>query len=149
MAQKQRVAVLIDAENVPASAADRLFGEIAKLGKSKHRRLYGNLKKPQLKAWKDASLKHHIDPRPDAPHAKGKNVTDFTFIIDALDMFYTANVDAFCIISRDSDFTGLAKYLREKGKRVYGLAGDQTPKCLRAQCDAFIELKKNVLAKQL
>ena len=149
MAQKQRVAVLIDAENVPASTADRLFGEIAKLGKSKHRRLYGNLKKPQLKAWVSASQKHHIAPRADAPHAKGKNVTDFTFVIDALDMLHTINIDAFCIISRDSDFTGLAKYLREKGKRVYGLAGDQTPKCLRAQCDDLIELKKPAQQKQL
>jgi predicted nuclease of predicted toxin-antitoxin system len=143
MAQKQRLAVLIDAENVSASAADRLFVEIARLGKSKkRRRLYGNLNKPQLKAWVSASLKHKIDARSDAPHAKGKNVTDFTFVIDALDMLYTKDIDAFCIISRDSDFAGLAKYIREKGKRVYGLAGDQTPKTLRAQCDELIDLKK-------
>lgn len=149
MPQKQRVAVLIDAENIPASSADRLFGEIAKLGKSKHRRLYGNLKKPQLKAWIEASSRHNIKQRSDAPHAKGKNVTDFTFVIDALDMFYTAKIDAFCIISRDSDFAGLAKYIRERGKRVYGVAGDQTPKSLRAQCDDFIELKKPAQQKRL
>lgn len=142
MAGKCRLAVLIDAENVSARLANSLFGQIAKLGKSKERRLYGNLAKPALKAWTDAALRHHIKPRHNPPHAKGKNVTDFTLVIDAMDMLHSDIFDGICIVSRDSDFAGLAKYIREKGKTVYGLAG--APKCLLAECDKLIDLKQVV-----
>lgn len=140
MNRKPRLAVLIDSENVSARLANRLFGEIAHLGKSKERRLYGNLAKPQLKAWIDAAKRHHIDPRPNGPHAKKKNVSDFTMIIDAMDMFHADQFDGICIVSRDSDFAGLAKYMREKGKIVYGITS--APKCLRAQCNELIDLKQ-------
>jgi len=136
---KRRIAVLIDAENTPARLANRLFGEVAKLGKSKDRRLYGDLAKPKLKAWIEAALCHHITPRPNGPHAKRKNVSDFTLVIDAMDMFFTERFDGIFIVSRDSDFAGLAKYVREKGKTVYGITS--APECLRAQCNELIDLK--------
>ncbi len=138
MAGNHRLAVLIDAENVSARLANRLFGEIAKLGKSKERRLYGNFANPGLKAWTEAASRHHIAPRPNGPHTKGKNVSDFTLVIDAMDMLYADRFDSLCIVSRDSDFAGLAKYIREKGKTVYGITS--APKCLRAQCNELIDL---------
>ena len=119
--------------------ANRLFGEVAKLGKSKVRCLYGNLAKPTLKAWTEAASCHHITPRPNGPHAKRKNVSDFTLIIDAMDMLFADRFDGIFIVSRDSDFAGLAKYVREKGKTVYGITS--APECLRAQCDELIDLK--------
>jgi NYN domain len=141
-AKKPRIAVLIDAENVPAKLANCLFGKIAHLGRSNVRRLYGNLQKPGLKAWADAASRHHIESRPNGPHAKKKNVTDSTFIIDAMDLLSTGRFDGFCIVSRDSDFAGLAKYMREKGKLVYGIAS--APECLRNECCGLIELKPSV-----
>jgi uncharacterized protein (TIGR00288 family) len=144
MAQKQRVAVLIDAENFSAKLANHLFGAIAKLGKSKVRRIYGNLKKRSLKGWIEASNQHHVEPREDAPHAKKKNVTDFTFIIDAMDLLHNNAFDGICIISRDSDFAGLARHIRAKGKRVYVV--DDAHKTLRAYSTDIIELKSSAPA---
>lgn len=136
--KKPRIAVLIDAENISAKLANRLFGKIAQLGLPNVRRIYGNLNKPNLKAWAEPVLRHHIESRPDAPHAKKKNVTDVTLIIDAMDLLSSGLFDGFCIVSRDSDFAGLAKHIREKGKLVYGIA--DAPECLRGQCSAIIEL---------
>jgi hypothetical protein len=137
-ATKPRIAVLIDAENISAKLANCLFGKIAQLGLPNVRRIYGNLSKPTLKAWVDPVARHHIESRPDAPHVKKKNVTDATLIIDAMDLLSSGRFDGFCIVSRDSDFAGLAKHIREKGKLVYGVA--DAPECLRDQCNGVIEL---------
>ena len=57
----------------------------------------------------------------------GKNSTDSALIIDAMDLLYSGNLDAFAIVSSDSDFTRLATRLRESGKTVYGLGRRRTP----------------------
>lgn len=141
MAQKPRLAVLIDGENVSAKLANRLFGKIAHLGTSKLRRIYGNLQKPALKGWLDVQQQHHIDSRPDARHAKKKNVSDFTFVIDAMDLLHDNKFDVLCLISRDTDFVGLAQHVRNKGKLVYGVA--DAPQCLRDECAKLIDLTIN------
>ncbi len=116
-----KLAVLIDADNVPSSNVKGMLEEIAKYGTPTFKRIYGDFTKPNLAGWKNVLLENAITPIQQYGYTTGKNATDSALIIDAMDILYTGNVDGFCIISSDSDFTRLATRLREAGKKVFGM----------------------------
>jgi uncharacterized protein (TIGR00288 family) len=136
-----RLAVLIDADNTSPKHARALFDELASYGVATVKRAYGDWTTPQLSGWKKELNRHAIAPRQQFAYTTGKNSTDSALIIDAMDLLYTGNVDAFALVSSDSDFTGLATRLRESGKTVYGLGLKKTPASLVAAVDRFIYLE--------
>ena len=136
-----RLAVLIDADNTSPKHAGALFDELAKYGVPTVKRAYGDWTTPQLSGWKKELNQHAIAPKQQFAYTTGKNSTDSALIIDAMDLLYTDNVDAFALVSSDSDFTGLATRLRESGKTVYGLGLRKTPASLVAAVDRFIYLE--------
>lgn len=133
-----RLAVLIDADNASASIAKELLEEVAKYGVATVKRAYGDWTTQQLSGWKTHLHRHAIQPIQQFAYTQGKNSTDSAFIIDAMDLLYAGNVDGFCLVSSDSDFTRLATRLREAGKTVYGLGERKTPEAFIAACDKFI-----------
>src|SRR5690349_12398785 len=132
------LAILIDADNASPSIIQGLMDEVAKLGRATVRRIYGDWTTPNLGSWKAALLDHSIQPVQQFAYTKGKNATDSALIIDAMDLLYAGNLDGFCLVSSDSDFTRLASRLKESGKRVYGFGESKTPKPFVAACDRFI-----------
>jgi len=135
-----KLAVLIDADNTTPTIIEALLVEIAKYGTATVRRAYGDWTTPRLAGWKDANNAHAIQPMQQFSYTTGKNATDSALIIDAMDLLYTGNLDGFCLISSDSDFTKLASRLRESGMTVYGFGEKKTPKPLVAACDKFVYL---------
>ena len=135
---KDKLAVLIDADNTSANIADALFAEIAKFGIASVKRIYGNWDSPYISAWKPSVLSHAIVPVQQFAYTAGKNATDMAMVIDAMDLLYSGNVDAFCLVSSDSDFTRLAMRIRENGLTVYGFGKQNTPESLRKACDKFV-----------
>ncbi len=136
------LAVLIDADNANLAAVEAVLAEVAKLGVANVKRAYGDWTRPQLAQWKDALLKHSIQPVQQFAYATGKNATDMAMVIDAMDLLYTGSYSGFCLVSSDSDFTRLASRLREAGKRVFGF-GERNKTAQRksplvAACDRFI-----------
>ena len=136
--ETDRLAVLIDADNAQPAIVEGLLAEIAKYGTANVKRIYGNWTDDKLKGWKATLLEHSIQPMQQFAYTTGKNATDSAMIIDAMDLLYTDNFDAFCIVSSDSDFTRLASRLRESGLVVYGFGEKKTPKPFVAACDKFI-----------
>ncbi|MGY2701267.1 MULTISPECIES: NYN domain-containing protein [unclassified Nocardioides] len=136
-----RLAVLIDADNVSSSHSAALLAELARYGVPTVKRAYGDWTTPQLGGWKGELARHAIQPVQQFANTVGKNSTDSALIIDAMDLLYSGNLDAFAIVSSDSDFTRLATRLRESGKTVYGLGRRRTPASLQAACDKFIFLE--------
>jgi hypothetical protein len=136
-----RLAVLIDADNVSSSHAAALLAELARYGAPTVKRAYGDWTTPQLGGWKTELARHAIQPIQQFANTVGKNSTDSALIIDAMDLLYSGNVDAFAIVSSDSDFTRLATRLRESGKTVYGLGRRRTPAALQSAVDKFIFLE--------
>jgi len=132
------LAVLIDADNAQASIIQGLLAEIAIYGVASVKRIYGDWTSSHANSWKDSLLKHSIQPMQQFPYTTGKNATDSTMIIDAMDLMYTGRFDGFCIVSSDSDFTRLAQRLREQGLTVYGFGEQKTPKSFVVACDKFI-----------
>ncbi|HTQ37317.1 MAG TPA: NYN domain-containing protein [Steroidobacteraceae bacterium] len=132
------LAILIDADNANPSIITGLIDEVAKLGRASVRRIYGDWTEPNLKRWKDALLDNSIQPMQQFANTRGKNATDSAMIIDAMDLLYAGNLDGFCIVSSDSDFTRLASRLRESGKWVYGFGEKKTPSAFVRACDRFI-----------
>lgn len=132
------LAILIDADNANPAIVKGLIDEVAKFGRATVRRIYGDWTTPNLGKWKDSLLEHSIQPIQQFAYTKGKNATDSTMIIDAMDLLYAGNLDGFCIVSSDSDFTRLASRLKESGKRVYGFGEKKTPRPFVAACDRFI-----------
>ncbi|MGY2138910.1 NYN domain-containing protein [Pseudomonas reactans] len=133
-----RLAVLIDADNASSTVVKELLEEAAKYGTATIKRAYGDWTTQHLVGWKNHLHKHAIQPIQQFAYTQGKNSTDSAFIIDAMDLLYAGNVDGFCIVSSDSDFTRLATRLREAGKRVYGLGERKTPEAFISACDKFI-----------
>ena len=133
-----KLAVLIDADNASASLVKELLEEVAKFGTATIKRAYGDWTGPQLTGWKEHLNKHAIQPIQQFAYTKGKNSTDASLIIDAMDLLYADHVDGFCLVSSDSDFTRLATRLRESRKLVYGLGERKTPEAFRAACDRFV-----------
>lgn len=136
-----RLAVLIDADNISATYIKPMMLEIARYGNPTIKRIYGDWTKPQLGPWKQVLLDHAITPVQQFGYTSGKNATDSSLIIDAMDILYTESVDGFCLVSSDSDFTRLATRLREAGKIVYGIGEKKTPTPFVAACDRFIFLE--------
>ena len=136
-----RMAVLIDADNTSASHAPAILEELARYGIPTVKRAYGDWTTQNLVRWKDELHRHAIQPVQQFAYTTGKNSTDSALIIDAMDLLYSGNLDAFAIVSSDSDFTRLATRLRESGKTVYGMGRRRTPASLVAACDRFIFLE--------
>lgn len=136
-----RIAVLIDADNIPSTNIKAMMEEIAKYGTPTFKRIYGDWTKPNLSGWKNILLENAITPIQQYSYTTGKNATDSAMIIDAMDILYTERVDAFCIVSSDSDFTRLATRLRESGMTVIGLGEKKTPNPFIVACDKFIYLE--------
>jgi uncharacterized LabA/DUF88 family protein len=136
-----RLAVLIDADNIPHSNVKAMMEEVAKYGIPTFKRIYGDWTKPHLTGWKTVLLENAINPVQQYSYTVGKNATDSAMIIDAMDILYTGRVDGFCLVSSDSDFTRLATRLREAGMRVFGFGEMKTPSAFRAACDKFIYLE--------
>jgi len=133
-----RLAVLIDADNARAQHLEDLLVEIAKYGTASVRRAYGDWTSTQLTSWKPELLQHSVQPIQQFSYTTGKNATDSALIIDAMDLLHTGNLDGFCLVSSDSDFTRLAARIREAGLTVYGFGERKTPKPFVAACDTFI-----------
>lgn len=136
----QKLAVLIDADNISYSFISLLLDEIAKYGVISVKRIYGDWSSPQLNNWREQLLAHAITPVQQFAYTKGKNATDMAMVIDAMDLLYSNHFNIFCIISSDSDFTRLASRIRENGIAVYGFGTDKTPESLIKACDKFIYL---------
>ncbi len=136
-----RFAVLIDADNVPASAIKEIMEEIAKYGTPTYKRIYSDWTRPHMKSWKEVLLDNAITPIQQYSYTTGKNATDSAMIIDAMDILYSKRVDGFCIVSSDSDFTKLALRLREAGMKVIGIGEKKTPSPFIAACEKFIYLE--------
>jgi uncharacterized LabA/DUF88 family protein len=132
------LAILIDADNANPAIVKGLIDEVAKLGRATVRRIYGDWTLPNLAQWKAVLLEHSIQPIQQFAYTRGKNATDSSMIIDAMDLLYAGNLDGFCLVSSDSDFTRLASRLKESGKHVYGFGEQKTPKPFVAACDRFI-----------
>ena len=122
-----KFALLIDADNISARYIDGILDEIAKYGTATYKRIYGDWTNTQASKWKDELLGHSIVPIQQFSNTTGKNATDSTLIIDAMDILYGGKVDGFCIVSSDSDFTRLASRLRESGMTVIGMGEEKTP----------------------
>ena len=135
-----RLAVLIDADNTTPTITEALLAEIAKYGRATVKRAYGDWTTQSLRGWKDVINTHAIQPMQQFAYTVGKNATDSALIIDAMDLLYSGNLDGFCLVSSDSDFTKLASRLRESGKTVYGFGESKTPHSLVAACDRFVYL---------
>ena len=136
-----RLAVLVDADNISPSHAAAILAELARYGVPTVKRAYGDWTTQQLTGWKSELGRHAIQPIQQFANTVGKNSTDSALIIDAMDLLYSGNLDAFAIVSSDSDFTRLATRLRESGKTVYGLGRRRTPAALQSAVDKFIFLE--------
>lgn len=137
-ASQPRLAVLIDADNAQPSVIGELLEEVAKFGIAGVKRIYGDFTSPQLGKWKDVLLEHSIQPQQQFAYTRGKNATDSSLIIDAMDLLYGGRLEGFCLVSSDSDFTRLAQRLRESGMTVYGFGEQKTPDPFVQACDRFI-----------
>ncbi len=136
----RKLAVLIDADNTQPAIASALLAEIAKYGIASVKRIYGDWTTDNLRGWKKVLLNLAIQPVQQFSYTTGKNATDSRMIIDAMDLLYSDRFDGFCLVSSDSDFTGLASRLREAGLTVYGFGELKTPGSLVSACDKFIYL---------
>ncbi len=133
-----RLAVLIDADNAQAAVIEGLLAEIARFGEATVKRIYGDFTAPTSASWKNVLQRYAIKPVQQFAYSKGKNATDSTLIIDAMDLLYTRKFDGFCLITSDSDFTGLAMRLREEGLTVLGFGEKKTPEAFRNACHKFV-----------
>lgn len=146
---EEKLAVLIDADNVPYANIKEMLGEMAKIGIPTIKRIYSDWTKPSLSGWKSVLLENAITPIQQYSYTTGKNASDSAMIIDAMDILYSDKVDGFCIVSSDSDFTRLAIRLREAGMKVYGFGEKKTPLPFITACDKFtyIEILKASVAE--
>ena len=137
MASDLKFAVLIDADNVSDKYIKIILDEISNDGVATYKRIYGDWTKPALASWKTVLLDNSILPMQQYNYTTGKNSTDSAMIIDAMDILYSSQVDGFCIVSSDSDFTRLAARLRESGMVVVGMGERKTPKSFISACNRF------------
>ena len=136
--ENKKLAVMIDADNAQAAICPELLAEIAKFGVASVKRAYGDWTTTYLKSWKDHLHKHAIQPIQQFSYTKGKNSTDSSLIIDAMDLLHEGRLDGFCLVSSDSDFTRLATRIRESGLIVYGFGERKTPEAFVSACDKFV-----------
>ena len=136
----ESIALLIDADNAPSAKIEFIMAELATHGVVNIRRAYGNWKKPALAGWERVLHEHAIQPIQQFDLVKGKNATDMSLLIDAMDILTTKDVDVFCIVSSDCDFTPLVLRLRSDGKQVFGFGGQNTPEPFINSCTRFLYL---------
>lgn len=137
MDKEMRYAVLIDADNVAAKYTRHILDEVSNYGVVTYKRVYSDWTRQNTLSWKSMALENAITPIQQYSYTTGKNATDSAMIIDAMDILYSNNVDGFCIVSSDSDFTRLAIRLRESGMHVIGMGEQKTPKPFSTACNAF------------
>ena len=135
-----KLAILIDADNISPKYVKVILDEAATVGVAACKRIYGDWSDVRLKSWKDALLNNSIIPIQQYSYTTGKNATDSAMIIDAMDILYSGQVDGFCIVSSDSDFTRLASRLRESQKYVLGMGESKTPRSFISACNKFLYL---------
>jgi uncharacterized LabA/DUF88 family protein len=133
-----RLAVLIDADNASAKIVDGVFEEIAKIGEASVRRIYGDFSNPRSKSWADKLSRYAIIPQQQFAYTTGKNASDITLVIDAMDLLHSGRFDGFCLVSSDSDSTRLAARIREQGVDVFGFGEQKTPESFRQACRKFV-----------
>jgi len=141
-----RLAVLIDAENTSPRVAEGLFNEIARIGEASVRRIYGDFSGTRLKSWAEILARHAIVPHQQFAYTTGKNASDITLVIDAMDLLHSGLFEGFCLVSSDSDFTRLASRIREQGIDVYGFGEQKTAESFRQACRRFIYTENLVAA---
>ena len=146
---EKRIAVLIDAENISSKYIKPILDELSKYGAPTYKRIYGDWTRPEMTSWKSVLLTWSITPVQQYNYTSGKNSTDSSLIIDAMDILYTGHVDSFCIVSSDSDFTRLAARLREAGMHVIGMGEKKTPQPFISACEVFKYLEVLVSDKAL
>lgn len=139
--EENRLALLIDADNVSYKYIKYIVAEMANYGTPTYKRIYGDWTMPTLSSWKPVLLEHAITPVQQYSYTVGKNSTDSALIIDAMDILYSQRVDGFCIVSSDSDFTRLAIRLREAGMMVIGMGEKKTPNAFISACEKFVYLE--------
>lgn len=140
MDKELKIAVLIDAENVSSKYVNIILQEASSLGNLIYKRIYGNWTTSLLNSWKTQLLDNAIQPIQQYSNTTGKNSSDSALIIDAMDLLYQKNLDAFCIVSSDSDFTRLASRLRESEMYVMGMGEKKTPRAFISACNKFVYL---------
>ena len=140
MADDIRIALLIDAENISAQYAGDIIEEIEKYGICSYKRIYGNWERIVKTRWEQEIRKHSLKPMMQVNNTRGKNASDSALIIDTMDLLYQSSLDAFCIVSSDSDFTRLASRLRESQKYVLGMGESKTPRSFISACNKFLYL---------
>ena len=131
------IALLIDAENVSPKYIKTIIDEVSMYGTPAYKRIYGDWTAPDMSSWKKVLLEHNLTPIQQFSYTQGKNASDSAMIIDAMDILYTKNVDGFCLVSSDSDFTRLAARLRESRMFVIGMGESKTPTAFKSACDTF------------
>ena len=146
--EEYSIAVLIDGDNAQAEMIESILAEASKYGRISFRRIYGDWTEPQMNKWKLYLQKHAILPIQQFRNTKGKNATDSSLIIDAMDILHKENVEAFCIVSSDSDFTRLATRLREARKFVLGIGERKTPEPFIKACSQFVYTENLDLNKE-
>lgn len=134
---KFNIAVLIDGDNAQAKLIKEIIEEVSIYGKATIRRIYGDWTTPVMNSWKEKINQYSINPIQKFSYTSGKNSTDSSLIIDAMDILYAGNIDGFCIVSSDSDYTGLAKRIREEGLFVMGIGKSTTPIAFVNSCEIF------------
>lgn len=139
--ENKRFALLIDADNISARYIGDILEELSTYGITTYKRIYGDWTSTQAAKWREKLLKYSVTPIQQFSNTVGKNATDSTLIIDAMDILYAGNVEGFCIVSSDSDFTRLASRLRESGMEVIGMGEEKTPRSFRVACTRFISLE--------
>ena len=139
--ENTRFALLIDADNISAKYISVILEELSTYGITTYKRIYGDWTSTQASKWKNQLLENSVIPVQQFSNTVGKNATDSTLIIDAMDILYTGNVEGFCIVSSDSDFTRLASRLRESGMEVIGMGEEKTPRSFRVACTRFVNLE--------
>ncbi len=145
--EERYFALLIDADNVSAKYITPILTELSKYGVITYKRIYGDWTSTLHSSWKEELLTNSITPIQQFSYTTGKNATDSAMIIDAMDILYTNDVNGFCIVSSDSDFTRLVSRLRESGKMVIGMGENKTPEPFRKACDKFTILE-NLMQEQ-
>ena len=134
---RNRIALLIDADNAPASKIDVILAEVASHGAANVRRAYGNWKSPHLKQWEATLHAYAIRPIQQFAYSTGKNASDMAMVIDAMDLLHAGSMDAFAIVSSDADFTPLVMRILTDGVKVYGFGEKKTPEPFVNACSQF------------
>lgn len=148
MQDTKRIALLIDCDNVSHNAIEGVLEELAKHGTVNVRHAHGDWNNPSLSGWAEKLHPHAIRPMQQFAYSKGKNATDSAMIIDAMDLLYSGNIDAFALMTSDSDFTPLVLRILESGFPVYGFGEKKTPKPFVDSCSPFIYIENLISGEE-